>query len=236
LRVGDHDGGLAGGEQGVPLFERAGLAIARTPFGYVLTRPSASIAEPSIWLLPALSFISISHYLSYLTIRLSREQLLLSLIAEVRASQVATDALDQAVADHFGLNRTDARALDVLDQHEGPITAGELAQAMHLTTGAVTSVLDRLEKAGWAKRVRDPNDRRRVLVEATPKVKKMGDSIYGGTVDVLDAFPDYTEEQLELLLDFTRRGRAWTESRIANAQAQMPDRTRRRQLRGRGRA
>ena len=161
---------------------------------------------------------------------------IISLIAEVRASQVATDALDQAVADHFGLNRTDARALDVLDQHDGPTTAGELAQAMHLTTGAVTSVLDRLEKAGWAKRVRDPSDRRRVLVQATPKVKTMGDSIYGSTDDVLDRFPDYTEEQLELLLDFTRRGRAWTESLIANAQAQMPDRRGRKQLRGRGRA
>ena len=149
---------------------------------------------------------------------------------------MATDALDQAVADRFGLNRTDARALDVLDQHEGPITAGELAQAMHLTTGAVTSVLDRLERAGWAKRVRDPDDRRRVLVQATPKVKKMGDSIYGSDEDVLRTFPDYTQEQLELLIDFTRRGRAWTESLIAIVQAQTPNRRGVKQLRGRGRA
>ena len=167
---------------------------------------------------------------------MSREQLIRTLFAEVRASQVATDALDQAVADRFGLNRTDARALDVLDQHDRPITAGELAQAMHLTTGAVTSVLDRLEKAGWAKRVRDPDDRRRVLVQATPKVKRMGDSVYGSDEDVLRSFPDYTEEQLELLIDFTRRGRAWTESLIVHAQAQTPDRKGKKQLRGRGRA
>ena len=167
---------------------------------------------------------------------MSREQLIRSLIAEVRASQVATDALDQVVADRFGLNRTDARALDVLDQHEGPITAGELAQAMHLTTGAVTSVLDRLERAGWAKRVRDPGDRRRVLVQATPKVKKLGDSIYGNDDDVLRMFPDCTDAQLELLLDFTRRGRAWTEALIATAQAQTPNRRGVKQLRGRGRA
>jgi DNA-binding MarR family transcriptional regulator len=167
---------------------------------------------------------------------MSREQLIRSLIAEVRASQVATDALDQAVADHLGLNRTDARALDVLDQHEGPITAGELAQAMHLTTGAVTSVLDRLEKAGWAKRVRDPNDRRRVLVEATPKVKKAGDALYGSTADAIAAFPEYTDEQLELLIDFMRRGRAWTEACIAHAQAQTPNGKGMKQLRGGGRA
>jgi DNA-binding MarR family transcriptional regulator len=167
---------------------------------------------------------------------LSREQLIRTLFAEVRSSQVATDALDQAVADHFGLNRTDARALDVLDQHDSPITAGELAQAMHLTTGAVTSVLDRLEKAGWAKRIRDPDDRRRVLVQATPKVKKMGDSIYGPDEEVLESFPDYTDEQLELLIDFTRRGRAWTEALIATVQAKTPNRRGMKQLRGRGRA
>ena len=167
---------------------------------------------------------------------MSREELIRELIAEVRASQVATDALDQAVAERFGLNRTDARALDVLDQHEGPITAGELAQAMHLTTGAITSVIDRLEKAGWAKRVRDPDDRRRVLVQVTARVKGMGDAIYGTLDDVVAMFPDYSEDQLRLLIEFTRQGRAWTESRIANAQAQTRDLKGRKRLRGSGRA
>jgi len=167
---------------------------------------------------------------------LSREELIRQLIAEVRASQVATDALDQAVAERFGLNRTDARALDVLDQHDGPITAGELAQAMHLTTGAITSVIDRLEKAGWAKRVRDPEDRRRVLVEVTAKVARMGDAIYGTLDDVIATFPDYSEEQLRLLIDFTHQGRAFTEARIANAQAMTPDRRGRKHLHGRGKA
>jgi DNA-binding MarR family transcriptional regulator len=167
---------------------------------------------------------------------MSRDELIQSLFAEVRAAQVATDALDQAMADHLGVNRTDMRALDVLDQRDGALTAGELAEAMHLTTGAVTSVLDRLEKAGWARRVRDPDDRRRVLVELTPKLKRVGERVYGSTEDVLEAFPDYTEAELELLLDFTRMGRAWTEARIANARAQTPNRSGRKQLKGRGRA
>ena len=167
---------------------------------------------------------------------MSREDLIRQLIAEVRASQVATDALDQAVAERFGLNRTDARALDVLDQHEGPITAGELAQAMHLTTGAITSVIDRLEKAGWAKRVRDPADRRRVLVEVTAKVARMGDAIYGTLDDIIATFPEYSEEQLLLLIDFTRQGRAFTETRIANAQAQTRGGKGRKRLQGRGTA
>jgi DNA-binding MarR family transcriptional regulator len=167
---------------------------------------------------------------------MSRDDLIHSLFAEVRAAQVATDALDQAMADRLGVNRTDMRALDVLDQRGSALTAGELAQAMHLTTGAVTSVLDRLEKAGWARRVRDPDDRRRVLVELTPKLWRVGEKLYGTMDDALAAFPDYSEAELELLLDFTRRGRAWTEARIANAQAQTPNRKGRKQLKGRGRA
>ena len=166
---------------------------------------------------------------------MSRDELIRALIDETRATQVATDALDQAVADHFGLNRTDTRAIDVLDQR-GRLTAGELAEAMHLTTGAITSVVDRLEKGGWAKRVRDPDDRRRVLVEATPKVQRAGARFYGDEQDVLRGFPDYSEEQLELLLDFARRGRAWTEERVAHVQALTTDRKGRKRLRGRGRA
>jgi DNA-binding MarR family transcriptional regulator len=166
---------------------------------------------------------------------LSREELLSSIIDEVRAAQVATDALDQAVADHIGLNRTDMRALDVLDQR-GRLTAGELAEAMHLTSGAITSVLDRLEKAGWAKRVRDPDDRRRVLVEASPKVKALGAEIYGPAETAFAQFPDYTEEQLEMLLDWTRRGRRWTEGRIAYVQALPARRRHEKRLTGKGRA
>ena len=106
------------------------------------------------------------------------------LLAEVRASQVATDAMDQAAADFLGINRTDYRALDVLDQ-KGRLTAGELAREMHLTTGAVTSVLDRLERAGYARRLRDPADRRRVLVEISPEVTRAGEQIYGRPEDAV---------------------------------------------------
>jgi|ERR1039458_7029020 DNA-binding MarR family transcriptional regulator len=66
---------------------------------------------------------------------------------EVRGSQGATDRFDQAVADAIGLNRTDMRCLDVIDR-EGPVPAGRLADVPGLTTGAITTVPDRLEKAG----------------------------------------------------------------------------------------
>jgi DNA-binding MarR family transcriptional regulator len=166
---------------------------------------------------------------------MSRQELIQALIAETRAAQVATDALDQAVADLIGVNRTDMRAMDVLDQR-GRLTAGELAEAMHLTSGAITSVIDRLERGGWAKRVADPQDRRRVLVELSPKLKKLGEQIYGSEEDVLSVFPGYSDEELELLLEFARRGRAWTEARIANVQGRARPKTGRRRLRGTGRA
>ena len=92
-----------------------------------------------------------------------KRQVFEQLIDEVQRSQLATDRFDQAVADAAGLNRTDMRCLDVLGR-EGPVTAGRLAEATGLTSGAMTTALDRLERAGLALRTRDAVDRRRVLV------------------------------------------------------------------------
>src|SRR3954465_11606435 len=75
------------------------------------------------------------------------------LLLEVRRSQNATDRFDQAVADAIGVNRTDMRCLDIVEM-EGSVTAGRLAQLSGLTTGAITTVIDRLEHRGLARRVR----------------------------------------------------------------------------------
>ena len=93
-----------------------------------------------------------------------RLQLYAELGDEVRASQRATDMVDDLLCELLGINRTDARCLDILEQH-GRMSAGDLAHASRLTTGAITAVIDRLERAGYARRVPDPSDRRRVLVE-----------------------------------------------------------------------
>jgi DNA-binding MarR family transcriptional regulator len=84
-----------------------------------------------------------------------------------RAYQTSNDNFDQAIADRLGMNRTDMRCIDLIDQ-AGGMTAGELARAGGLPSGAVTAVIDRLEKAGMAKRVADHKDRRRVRIEVTP--------------------------------------------------------------------
>src|SRR3954471_22121785 len=97
----------------------------------------------------------------------SRDDVLSEVAEELRLSSVTNDIADQVVADYLGLNRTDARCLDIIERLDG-VSAGRLAREAGLSTGAVTTVLDRLERAGYARRVQDPGDRRRGLVELTP--------------------------------------------------------------------
>ena len=74
----------------------------------------------------------------------------------------------QAVAKYLGLNITDHKCLDIV-LGQGRATAGQLAELTGLTTGAITNVINRLEKAGFVRRAKDPNDRRIVYVEPVPE-------------------------------------------------------------------
>lgn len=166
---------------------------------------------------------SAGKYLSNQEIKLSRQrrqkrEVFDELIEEVRRSQNATDRFDSAVAEALGLNRTDMRCLDVL-QREGPVTAGHLAEATGLTTGAMTVALDRLERVGYARRVRDSGDRRRVLVELTPEVLANAGEFYGEHVAMSERlYQRYTLDQLELLLEFVREGRQFNDRRAAEVE------------------
>lgn len=138
------------------------------------------------------------------------------LIDEVRRSQNATDRFDQAVADALGLNRTDMRCVDVL-QRQGRMTAGQLADATGLTTGAMTTALDRLERMGYARRLRDPGDRRRVLVEVAPRVLTQAERFYTEHQTQSERlYHRYSSEELELLLGFVREGRQFNERQAAS--------------------
>jgi DNA-binding MarR family transcriptional regulator len=140
-----------------------------------------------------------------------RSQLLEELGHVVRANQRATDLVDELVAELMGVNRTDGRCLDLLEQ-EGRMSAGELARSSGLTTGAITGVIDRLERAGYARRAADPADRRRVLVEPTERAREVGWELFGRLAEQVEPrLAKYSDEQLELLIEFQRQGREFQE-------------------------
>lgn len=141
-----------------------------------------------------------------------RLPLLQQLSDEVRAGQRATDIVDDLVCELLGINRTDARCTDILDQH-GRMTAGALAEASALTTGAITAVIDRLERAGYAQRVRDPEDRRRVLVELTPKARRAADELMREPLAAAagNLAARFSDDELRLVVEFMRAGREMQE-------------------------
>jgi DNA-binding MarR family transcriptional regulator len=139
--------------------------------------------------------------------RRSRAEIEQAGIEALRGWQTDQDIFDEAAAAFYGINRTDARCIDLLDRH-GRMTAGQLATAARLTSGAVTAVLDRLESAGLVQRVRDRGDRRRVLVETTPRVAELAEPVYGPMVEEgVGWIAGYTDDQLETIFDFIERNR-----------------------------
>jgi DNA-binding MarR family transcriptional regulator len=124
------------------------------------------------------------------------------LSVEVRRYQNAQDAFDDAAAERLGINRTDQRCMDILDLN-GQMTAGQLAAESGLSTGAVTTLLDRMERAGYVQRVRDTVDRRRVLVELTDEARKRAWEIWGPIAAEADeGWGRFSDEQLVFLRDF----------------------------------
>ena len=147
--------------------------------------------------------------------RETKQDLIARLIYEARAAEGATATFDEAAFDALGINRTDGRCLDFVS-NEGSITAGRLAQKMGLTTAAVTSVLDRLEKKGYARRVRDADDRRRVIVEVTPEFMKRAARIWGPIFDEASrkVFSKMTADDLRVVTEWFRRDRELNEEQV----------------------
>lgn len=127
----------------------------------------------------------------------------------MQAYQRAVDTLDQRAADRLGLNRTDMRCLELLFEPGSALSPGELAAAAGLTTGGVTTAIDRLERAGYVTRERDSADRRRVTVRPTELARRAVGEIYGPVVAegnaFLDGFDDAVLERMTELLRFATR-------------------------------
>ena len=150
-----------------------------------------------------------------------RRELVDAINGEVRRAQNRSDAYDEAVADAVGINRTDHRCLDILE-NEGGATAGRLAELMGLSTGAVTTVLDRLERAGLARRVRDEHDRRKVNVVVTEKAGALIWPFYEPLMKMSERlYVRYSDEQLALVLDFLEAGAELYDEVLAELHARL---------------
>jgi len=123
----------------------------------------------------------------------------------------------EVVVRKVGLNATDTRCLDLISRAGGAqVTAGDLGKATGLTTGAVTGILDRLEKAGMVKRVRGSMDRRKVFVRLRPEAMSRVAALYGGLgFAMMKLASDYQTSELELINGFLERNLALLKDQIS---------------------
>lgn len=139
----------------------------------------------------------------------AQEATLLELIEQLRLMSANAVMYSQATADKAGLHSTDMECIDHLLLH-GPMTAGHLSELTGLTTGTMTAVIDRLERAGYVRRERGERDRRQVLVvpneetidaNLAPITRPLGMAVYAN-------MQRYTESELQVVLRFLRESNA----------------------------
>ena len=128
-----------------------------------------------------------------------------------------------ALAAQIGMGATDLQCVWLL-RDGGATTPGELAELMGLTTGAMTGVIDRLERAGYVSRQNDPGDRRRVIVQPVQERMAEVDRLYEPLVQAVDhSLAGYSPDQIHLLMDYHRRMYRLLRTQIDQARAQASE-------------
>ena len=116
------------------------------------------------------------------------------------------EALVASVARRHGLSHAALNALAIVEGHGAPMPTGTVGSQMHITTGTMTSVLDTLERNGYVKRLPDPDDRRRVLVDITPAAQDVLDRLLPEVVQTTTAaLSEFSPQELEAFLDVLGR-------------------------------
>jgi DNA-binding MarR family transcriptional regulator len=156
--------------------------------------------------------------------RETRAELVAAAVEEMRGWQTDQDIFDDLAAIYAGLNRTDTRVIDLVDR-AGQMTAGEIAAAARLSSGAVTAVIDRLEKEDLVRRVRDISDRRRVLVEVTDKVAERMAPVFGPLAeDGYSNLRQWSDEEIETVLRFLKVNREFLARHATRVQRLIAER------------
>jgi DNA-binding MarR family transcriptional regulator len=137
----------------------------------------------------------------------ARPETIMAVITALRETSANSVMYSQATADRAGLHSTDMECLDHLILH-GPMTAGRLCELTGLSSGTMTALIDRLERAGYVRRERGTRDRRQVLVvpeqekinsDLMPVTQPLGDAVYA-------MLQGYSEQELQLILRFLDEG------------------------------
>lgn len=95
---------------------------------------------------------------------MNRNEIIQNIVDKFREMSLEAVIFHQALADELGLYVTDHKCMDIIHRF-GAMPAGRLGEMTGLTTGAITGMIDRLEKAGYVRRTNDPKDRRKTIVE-----------------------------------------------------------------------
>jgi DNA-binding MarR family transcriptional regulator len=120
----------------------------------------------------------------------------------LRAFSTSAVLASNAIAQKVGMGINELKCAEFLVRM-GPMSAGKLAELAGLTTGAITGIVDRLEKVGWAKRVADPNDRRRIFIHPGPQDTEVVDGLYNSYMNSLTEFlTGYSDAELVLVTEF----------------------------------
>ena len=122
--------------------------------------------------------------------------------------QSVVDDFDREMARILDVNGTDLRCLELLITNStDEVTPRDIAAHLNLTAGSVTTMLDRLERVGYVTRSRHASDRRKVLVNATPRVTELAWSMMSPLLDeaTTDVISHFTVEQLDTIEQFVTR-------------------------------
>lgn len=130
-----------------------------------------------------------------------------SLLDAERKLSTQTIIYHQAVARYLKLHITDHKCLDIL-LGMGTTTAGQLAEWMGLTTGAITSVINRLENAGFVRRAKDANDLRIVIVEPNYENLRAVQEVFAPLIDAMtELHARYSPAEQQVILDYLEQSR-----------------------------
>ena len=152
---------------------------------------------------------------------LEHSKLLQALEEQSRELSTRTVIFHHFIGEGLGLNPTDHKCLDIIIRAATHMTATQLAEETGLSTGTITGVMDRLEKAGYVKRERDTNDRRLIFIRplADKALRKLGPIFDPIRQASMNLYSSYTEEDLRIILDFITKCNEMTQKLTAEMKA-----------------